>query len=58
MIAWPDPYLFAQNLNWQPEISFGELVREMVTFDIHQAVRDAICERNGFEVPTSAEVHM
>lgn len=53
-----DPTKARQKLNWQPEISFAELVREMVAYDIHEAARDAICERNGFEVPASAEIHM
>lgn len=47
-----------RELDWKPEISFYELVREMVTCDVREAVRDALCERNGFEVPPSCEVHM
>ncbi|MGA7875624.1 MAG: GDP-mannose 4,6-dehydratase [Desulfoferrobacter sp.] len=47
-----------QKLDWQPEISFADLIREMVTCDFHEAVRDAICERNGFAVPNSCEMHM
>ena len=47
-----------QSLGWKPEISFDELVRAMITCDLHEAVRDTICQRNGFDVPPSAEIHM
>ena len=53
-----DPTKAKQKLNWNPRISFDELVREMITYDIHETARDAICERNGFGVSPSCEVHM
>jgi GDPmannose 4,6-dehydratase len=47
-----------QKLGWKPEISFDALVREMVAEDLHTALRDAICLRNGFPIPTSCEAFM
>ena len=37
-------------LGWEPKISFGELVAEMVARDQKLTERDAIAARNGFEV--------
>ncbi len=53
-----NPTKAKQNLNWQPEISFEELIAEMIAFDLNEAVRDAVCERNGFSISPSIEVHM
>jgi len=53
-----DPSKANRKLDWQPQITFNELVREMVTYDVHEAMRDAICKRNGFDVPASCEIHM
>lgn len=44
-----------ENLGWKPEISFPELVREMVTCDLAEASREFICKRNGFPLPGSCE---
>jgi len=35
-------------LGWQPEISFPDLVREMVREDLKEAERDALCRREGY----------
>ena len=53
-----DPSKARQKLDWAPEISFDQLVLEMINADLHAAVRDDMCQRNGFEVPASAELHM
>jgi GDPmannose 4,6-dehydratase len=37
-------------LGWTPGIRFSELVQEMVEEDLHQAQRDALCQREGFRV--------
>lgn len=37
-----------QKLGWKPEISFGELVKEMVDNDLELARRDALVAREGF----------
>jgi GDPmannose 4,6-dehydratase len=47
-----------QKLGWEPEISFETMVQEMVYHDLHETVREAICQRDGFTVPGSCEAHM
>jgi GDPmannose 4,6-dehydratase len=37
-------------LGWRPEISFEELVREMVVEDFTEAQKDALCRREGFHI--------
>ena len=37
-------------LNWQPKISFQELVKEMMTVDLKEAKKDKLCEEKGFNV--------
>jgi GDPmannose 4,6-dehydratase len=36
-------------LGWQPQISFDELVNEMVGADLEIARRDAVIKREGFK---------
>jgi GDPmannose 4,6-dehydratase len=43
-----DPSKAKDKLGWEPEISFAELVREMVREDLKEAERDALCRREGF----------
>ncbi|MBK7471134.1 MAG: GDP-mannose 4,6-dehydratase [Betaproteobacteria bacterium] len=45
-------------LGWQPEVSFDELVREMVAEDLRQAQRDELVQRHGHVVhnPTGVVV--
>jgi GDPmannose 4,6-dehydratase len=38
-----------QRLGWEPQISFEQLVQEMVAEDVAQARRDALVEREGFK---------
>jgi GDPmannose 4,6-dehydratase len=45
-------------LGWSAEISFDELVMDMVAFDLQEAGREYVCRRNGFEVTSSLEAHM
>ncbi|NOY68986.1 MAG: GDP-mannose 4,6-dehydratase [Deltaproteobacteria bacterium] len=47
-----------EKLGWQPEITFAEMISEMVTHDLNEAAREAICQRNGFPVPASCEAMM
>jgi GDPmannose 4,6-dehydratase len=37
-------------LNWQPKISFQELVKEMMMADLEEAKKDKLCEEKGFNV--------
>ena len=46
------------HLDWQPEISFDEMVREMVANDLQEGAREAICKRNGFPILGSLEADM
>ncbi len=45
-------------LEWQPEISFDDMIHEMVAHDIQEAMREAICLQSGFALPESAEASM
>jgi GDPmannose 4,6-dehydratase len=47
-----------QKLGWQPKVSFRTLVREMVGHDLFEAVRESICQRNGFPLPDSCEANL
>ena len=38
-----------EKLGWQPSISFGELVAEMVEADLKEAQRDDLCQQEGFQ---------
>jgi len=42
-------------LGWSSEISFDELVHQMVEVDLHEATREQVCRRNGFPVTPSCE---
>jgi len=53
-----DPSKARTKLGWKPRISFNEMIREMVTHDLHEATREAICKRNGFALPASYEARM
>jgi GDPmannose 4,6-dehydratase len=44
-----DPTKARQKLGWKPQISFDELVKEMVTADLEDARRDAFVAREGFK---------
>jgi GDPmannose 4,6-dehydratase len=53
-----DPSKAKKNLGWEPEISFEQMVSEMVSKDLTESVREAICDRNGFPIPASCEALM
>ncbi len=44
-----DPTKAKDKLGWVPEISFNEMVREMVRHDLNQANRDKLCNDHGYE---------
>ncbi len=44
-----------KELGWKPEISFHEMVSEMVTKDLREAERDLLCSREGFSVQNRFE---
>ena len=45
-----DPTKAREKLGWQPEISFEDMVREMVCHDLSLATKDKLCNDHGFEV--------
>ena len=45
-----DPTKARNELGWKPSISFEEMVREMVRFDLEEAQRDSLCKQEGFTV--------
>lgn len=45
-----DPTKAKEKLGWVPKISFAELVEEMVSYDMNEARRDALCQDEGFRV--------
>jgi GDPmannose 4,6-dehydratase len=53
-----DPSKSKSQLGWEPEISFEEMVAEMVESDLIEASRDHVCIRKGFAVPSSLEANM
>ena len=50
-----DPGKAKQKLGWQPKISFGELVAEMMKEDMALAERDALVKRHGYSTPDRHE---
>jgi len=44
-----DPARAMSRLGWRPQVSFGELVAEMVAADLELAQRDALVAREGFK---------
>ena len=45
-----------KKLGWTPRISFEKMVREMVAHDLREVERDALCRREGFEIPNHCEI--
>ena len=43
-----DPLKAKQKLGWEPEITFQELVTEMVQQDLIEAKKDHLCQTHGF----------
>jgi GDPmannose 4,6-dehydratase len=53
-----DPTKARSELGWQPEVSFPELIKEMVIYDLNESTRESICRRDGFPTPSSCEAGM
>ena len=45
-----DPAKAKSELGWQPRISFEDMVKEMVSYDMKEANRDALCKKKGYKV--------
>jgi len=50
-----DPTKAREQLGWEPEVSFRELVAEMIREDLKEAQRDALCRKEGFPTPQRHE---
>lgn len=53
-----DPSKAKSKLGWTLEISFVEMVKEMVVSDVREASRESICLHSGFPMPGSCEAFM
>ncbi len=53
-----DPSKAGEKLKWTPEISFEEMIQEMVAHDVTEACREEACRQNGFNMPNSFEATM
>ncbi len=45
-----DPTKAREKLGWSPQVSFEELVQDMMQSDLAEAERDALCAREGYRV--------
>lgn len=45
-----DPTKARQKLGWEPEITFEEMIAEMVKHDIKEAQMDVLCKNSGFTI--------
>jgi GDPmannose 4,6-dehydratase len=50
-----DPSNAHKKLGWKPQISFKDMVAEMVRTDLKQARKHVLLSKNGFEVPVCHE---
>ena len=53
-----DPSKAQKALGWIPEISFEQMVKEMIEHDLKEGMREAIWKQKGFAVPDSFEANM
>ena len=50
-----DPSKAKEKLGWVPEISFDELVTEMVANDLEQSKQNSLLEKHGYKINVSVE---
>lgn len=53
-----DPTKARKKLGWKQEISFSQMIKEMVDHDLKDGMREAIWKQRGFEIPDSFEANM
>ena len=53
-----DPAKARKKLGWKQEISFDQMVREMIEHDLNEGMREAIWKQKGFAIPDSFEANM
>ncbi|WP_052507285.1 GDP-mannose 4,6-dehydratase [Desulfonatronovibrio magnus] len=47
-----------EKLGWEPEITFDQMISEMMNRDVLEAARETLCAQNGFVRPESCESMM
>ena len=50
-----DPSKAKEKLGWKPEITFDQLVEEMIAADLEEAKRDDLMQRAGFRISNHQE---
>ncbi|MCP3929795.1 MAG: GDP-mannose 4,6-dehydratase [Bacteroidetes bacterium] len=50
-----DPKKAKNELGWTPKITFDEMVKEMVAYDLEEAKRDKMCVQEGFRISSYFE---
>jgi len=53
-----DPSKAQEKLGWKQEISFNQMVKEMIAHDLRDGMREAIWKQKGFAIPDSFEANM
>ena len=53
-----DPTKARKKLGWKQEVSFDQMVSEMIEHDLKEGMREAIWKQKGFDVPDSFEANM
>ncbi|MBW2573385.1 MAG: GDP-mannose 4,6-dehydratase [Deltaproteobacteria bacterium] len=53
-----DPSKARNKLGWKQEISFNQMVKEMIEHDLKDGMREAIWKKKGFAIPDSFEANM
>ena len=53
-----DPSKARKKLGWKQEVSFSQMIQEMVDHDLKDGMREAIWKQRGFEIPDSFEANM
>ena len=50
-----DPRKAKQELGWEPQITFDEMISEMMESDLQQAKKHALLKTHGFDIPVTKE---
>ncbi|MGD0959307.1 MAG: GDP-mannose 4,6-dehydratase [Methylomonas sp.] len=50
-----DPSKAKNKLGWEPQITFQEMISEMVAYDLHQARKHALLQNQGYNIAVSRE---
>ncbi len=53
-----DPTKARIKLGWEPRVTLDEMIAEMIAYDLKEAGRQSVCQRNGFPVFESFETRM